>query len=150
MEQTRRNIFKNRFKFQAAIGYNSNEIGEQYQWNCGASVISEIYLLSAAHCENDRENGPAAVAKLGAINLKDSGPNSQLIPISQFTKHPSYKTSEKYNDIALIQLQHQIEFNEFVRPACLNTEPLETLHWKQAIASGFGKTQYGLSIKSQI
>lgn len=113
-------------------------------------MISEFFLLSAAHCENDRENGPAAVAKLGAVNLKDSGPNAQLIPISQFTKHPSYKTSEKYNDIALIQLQNKIEFNEFVRPACLNTEPLDTLHWKQAIASGFGKTQYGLSIKYKL
>lgn len=109
-----------------------------------------MYLLSAAHCENDRENGPATIVKLGAVDLKDNGSNVQLIPISQFKTHPSYKNSEKYNDIALIRLQKQIKFNEFVRPACLNTEPLQSLHWKQAIASGFGKTQYGSSLKYKL
>lgn len=109
-----------------------------------------MYLLSAAHCEKDRENGPAIIVKLGAVDLKDNGPNVQLIPISQFKTHPSYKSSEKYNDIALIRLQKEIKFNEFVRPACLNTEPLQSLQWKQAIASGFGKTQYGLSLKYKL
>lgn len=86
------------------------------------------------------------MVKLGVVDLKDNGLNAQLIPIAQFNTHPSYQKSEKYNDIALIRLQTQIQFNEFVRPACLNTEPLQSLQWKKAIASGFGKTQYGLSI----
>lgn len=61
--------------------------------------------------------------------------------IEKFIKHPEYKRPSKYNDIALIKLIKNIEFTQFIRPACLNTKP--TLHEHSAIAIGFGKTAEG-------
>lgn len=100
------------------------------------SFFSEI----AAHCENDRESGNPVVVKMGVIDIHDNGSNAQLINVASITSHPSYKSSEKYYDIALIKLESFIRFDEHVRPACLDTR---SESWSKMIAIGFGKTQYG-------
>jgi hypothetical protein len=77
---------------------------------------------------------------MGVIYIHDNGPNAQIITVSAITSHPQYKSSEKYNDIALIKLKSPIRFDEYVRPACLATVSKSR---SKMIAIGFGKTQYG-------
>ena len=62
----------------------------------------------------------------------------QTIEIANIISHPNY--SGKYNDIALMKLKSPIKINEFARPACLATE---SMNWEKAIATGFGKLEYG-------
>lgn len=85
-------------------------------------------------------SGPAIVVKVGMSNLQDIGFNIQIIEIAEIINHPKYKMSQKYDDIALYRLKQSIDFNANVRPACIQTTPIE---WKKAIAIGFGKTDYG-------
>ena len=54
-----------------------------------------------------------------------------------------YKPPSKYNDIALFKLFEKVRFNEFVRPACLNTNDDEEFLFKRGIATGWGKENYG-------
>jgi Trypsin len=56
------------------------------------------------------------------------------------TRHPNYKTSLFYNDIALIELDHDVEFSETIHPACLWTEANEDLLINKSVISacGFG------------
>lgn len=91
----------------------------------------------------DREYGLPVVVKLGIIYIHDGGSNAQLIDIESFLSHPQYRSAEKYFDIALIKLKSFIRFDEFVRPACVCSSYDSRREWKQAIAIGFGKTQYG-------
>ncbi|KAL7010714.1 hypothetical protein ACKWTF_016849 [Chironomus riparius] len=130
------------FPHMAAIGYKSNEKREQYAFKCGGSIISEQYILTAAHCETDRVNGPPVVVKLGVIYIHDTELNAQLIVIDSFISHPNYKSSEKYFDIALIKLKSFIRFDEYVRPACVCLPSGLENPWRKAIAIGFGKTNY--------
>lgn len=56
-------------------------------------------------------------------------------------RHPDYKPPAKYNDIALLKLDRPVEFNEFIRPACLYTS--NTFEVNKTLATGWGKINYG-------
>lgn len=55
--------------------------------------------------------------------------------------HPAYEIRSRYNDIGLLKLGENVQFNDFVRPACLCTD--RNYHWDTALAIGFGKLSYG-------
>lgn len=62
------------------------------------------------------------------------------IDVAQAIPHPAYVKTEKYNDIGLIRMAHSVQFNQYVRPACL-PETYNT-GTQKAIATGWGKTDY--------
>ena len=86
-------------------------------------------------------SGPAQRVRLGTTNLKMMTNHMQEIAIAEKIPHVQYNTKSKYNDIALLKLVKQVVFNEYVRPACINTD--KQLHWTRSLATGFGKMAYG-------
>ncbi|XP_057319392.1 serine protease snake-like isoform X2 [Microplitis mediator] len=124
------------FPHMALIGYGREEIF----WQCGGTLISDKFVLTAAHCIDSRDKGPATKVRVGLINSKNPRPSMQERDVIERITHPDYKLPLRYNDIALIKLEKPVDLNAEVRPACLETE--EILKEKKFIASGFGKTAY--------
>lgn len=52
--------------------------------------------------------------------------------------HPQYVNTSVYYDIALYRLKQDVEFNSFVRPACLQTQ--HQIRDQHASSTGWGKT----------
>lgn len=75
---------------------------------------------------------------LGELDRARSDDNAQPIQfnISEMIKHPNFTSRHKYNDIALIKLDGFVEFNEYVRPACL--PELDSIGF-YATATGWGR-----------
>lgn len=59
--------------------------------------------------------------------------------ISEIVAYPEYSYT-RYHDIALLRLSKNIDFNTYVRPACLQTE--KDIPSSKVVASGWGATEF--------
>lgn len=81
-------------------------------------------------------------AKLGQVN--QVAYMTPVLHIAERIPYPDYKSYSFYYDIGLIRLQTRLTFNDFVRPACLDTEAL--LYEKEKVmATGWGQRGYSQS-----
>lgn len=77
---------------------------------------------------------------MGAQNLKSTDdPIVEDFGIMQSMRHPDYRTSSKYNDIALFELNRDIHISDYIRPACLWQK--FDVNYTSGIASGWGLTR---------
>lgn len=86
--------------------------------------------------------------RLGDLNyLNDTdGARPKDYKVVQRVIHPKYRSPSLYYDIALFRLEKNVEYSEFVRPTCLNTN--QFLNPTTLVASGWGQTDFGQFITS--
>nr|XP_027207971.1 trypsin-2-like isoform X2 [Penaeus vannamei] len=93
---------------------------------CGAVVISETFVLTAAHCIRTESNARMTVAT-GIHDLKVQESFTQVIPVAKALIHPDYNPREGHirGDIALVRLEQAIVMNDKVFPIKLPTRDVD-------------------------
>uniref|UniRef100_A0A2A4IWJ7 Peptidase S1 domain-containing protein n=1 Tax=Heliothis virescens TaxID=7102 RepID=A0A2A4IWJ7_HELVI len=110
---------KYEYPHMALLGFGADV--DSAQWLCGGSVISERYILTAAHCISQPRVGPVKYVALGILRRSDPVDKWQRYNVRRVVPHPEYKSPSKYHDIALLETDTEIQFNDDVHPACLHT-----------------------------
>ncbi|XP_017860678.1 PREDICTED: chymotrypsin-like [Drosophila arizonae] len=120
------------------------EVTKQWKQTCGGTIIGKKTILTAAHCLDGRSGEIQRIKiYLGAVDKSNSTETGQQIVIVEagsYVIHEDWDINKKSNDIALIKLPTDLEFNQYIQPAEL-PKP-NSLHVdKNAIVSGWGRVK---------
>lgn len=112
---------------------------------CGATVISDEWILTASHCV-DGTNPAEIQVLLGEHDYWDSGESSMArMDISEIIMHEDYNSNTVDQDFALLKMARKLDWsaNENIRPACLPSAGAGDYDQWMSTVTGWGTTSSG-------
>ncbi|XP_053825808.1 enteropeptidase [Vidua macroura] len=111
-----------------------------FQPVCGASLVSDEWLVTAAHCVYGRQLKPCRwQAVLGLYSQSDlAQPPAAVRNIDRIIINPHYMKQTKDSDIALMHLQHKVQYTDYIQPICLPEKNQQFLPGINCSIAGWG------------
>ncbi|XP_043193012.1 phenoloxidase-activating factor 3-like [Amphibalanus amphitrite] len=154
-EPTKEAVHLGEYPWMARLGYTRrSKKSKRVVYSCGGTLITERYVLTAAHCVSRLPKDLAMTAvRLGEHNITTERdcletPSGEVCSdevqdfgVEEVIPHPEHHRPRQYhNDIALVRLDRPVERSEFVRPICLPFDPSvrRNITGKTVTLAGFG------------
>ncbi|XP_048836939.1 ST14 transmembrane serine protease matriptase a [Brienomyrus brachyistius] len=134
------NSLEGEWPWQVSLHVNSGHV-------CGASLISDTWLVTAAHCVQDEDNLRLSQPGTWEVYLGLHDQNVKDIQrvvrklLKNVIQHPNYNPYTYDFDIALMQLDSPVTFSQYIMPVCLPNPAHDFPVGKSVWVTGWGTTQ---------
>ncbi|KAH8356815.1 hypothetical protein KR200_006217 [Drosophila serrata] len=119
------------FPWMAYIYQNEND------FTCGGSLIHKRFVLTAAHCI---VNDEYLTVRLGEYFTESRADSSIVYRVTMALRNRLYTKAEHINDIGILRLERDVQYNANIRPICIMTDSRRVPYVGSYTASGWGKT----------
>ncbi|XP_058124254.1 transmembrane protease serine 9-like, partial [Anopheles ziemanni] len=118
---------------------------------CGGSLVSDRFVITAAHCVVNANNGyPLSKDKfflqLGyhELGVAEEG-CTQDLGVKKVHLHPQFRSGTHRHDLAMLEIEQPVRFNDRVLPICLDTgdqDPKSLFYRNIGKVPGWGYTEF--------
>lgn len=119
------------------------------EYFCVATIVTSRHLLTAAHCVYDKRP-EEILAMPGKHDISDLSAGNGAIhaDIQKISCHEEYESASDHlvdqdADIAVLRLENNLRFTQFIRPICLwrDQSPLNINSAHKGVVSGWGENE---------
>ncbi|XP_077762385.1 serine protease 27 [Canis aureus] len=86
---------------------------------CGGSLLTERWVLTAAHCFSNTSETSLYQVLLGARQLVRPGPHAVYARVKRVESNPLYRGMASSADVALVELEAPVTFTNYILPVCV-------------------------------
>jgi len=138
-------LVKNTTMFPWQMSLSTGWMGYLYQHRCGAALINDRWVITAAHCTYSLTSSSSLYVIGGFLDINDKDA-AQIRSVEKIFQHSNFMPSLYENDISLLRMDRPVVYSPNLLPVCLpdleishTTDYYKRFVGYEAFLSGWGR-----------